>query len=254
MRMTLLEMVQQILMSMDSDEVNNIADTTEALDIANIIKESYYDIISEISPKSTDGLFHLDASTDDTKPTLMYLPSNVAEIDWLKYNVGDTLTDTNFRDLCYLDMNDFFQFTNGLDTDEDWTDSQTIQIAGQDFNIKLRNDVHPTYWTSVDDRTLLFDSYDKSVEDTLTSSRTYGYGSLIPTFQMSNSFVPQLDPRQFQLLLNSAKAQAFVEKKQVANEKAERRERKHRILAYKERNRTATDPRSPVRKHKGYGR
>lgn len=257
MRMSLLDMVQQILMSMDSDEINSISDTTEALDIANIVKQNYLDIISEISPKSLQGLFHLDASTDDTKPILMTLPATVVEIHWLKYNVGESLTDTNFRDLCYLSVDDFFEFSNGLDINEDWVDSQVVQINGQDFNIKFRNDQSPTYWTSIDDRTLLFDSFDKSYEDTLTSSRTYGYGDLVPVFLMQDDFVPNLDPRQFQLLFNSAKAQAFVEKKQVTNEKAERKERKHRILAYKEKHRPAADNRSSLRRHnerRGYGR
>ena len=257
MRMSLLEMVQQILMSMDSDEVNAISDTTESLDIANIIKECYFDIISEVAPKSSKGLFHLDASTDNLKPVLMYLPSSVANIHWLKYNVGDSLTDTNFRDLSYMSVEDLFEFSDGLDINETWVGTQVVQINGQDFNIKFRNDQSPSYWTSLDDKTLLFDSYDSSYETTLTSSRTYGYWDLIPTFSMQNDFVPQLDPRQFQLLLNSAKAQAFVEKKQISNANAEKKERKHRILAYKENYRPAADTRSSLRRHnerRGYGR
>lgn len=252
MRYSLLGLVQRILESMDSDEVNSIADTTESLAVANIIKECYYDIVSEIQPKETEGLFHLDASTDNTKPILMYLPNHVSNIEWLKYNVGDTLTDTNFRDICYLDIDQFFRFSNGLDLGEDWVDTQEVTIANQDFNIKYRNDQFPSYYTSIDDKVILFDSYDKTVEDTLTSSRTYGYGGLIPDFQMVDNFVPKLDPRQFQLLLNAAKAQASIEVRQVENAKAERKERKHRILAYKEQDNT--DPRPAIRKRKGYGR
>jgi len=257
MRMSLLEMTQAILMSMDSDEVNSITDTTESLDVANIIKQNYLDIISEISPKRLEGLFHLDPSGDNLKPTLMYLPNEVAEIHWLKYNVGDSLTDTNFRDLCFLSLDDFFDFTNGLDVDEAWVSSQVVTINGQSFNMKYRNDQSPSYWTSIDDQTILFDSFDASYETTLTSARTYGYGDLVPTFQMVDTFVPKLDPRQFQLLFNASKAQAFIEKKQVSNDKAEKRERVHRILSYKEKHRAATDNRSSVRKHnerRGYGR
>lgn len=253
MRYTLIELVQRILESMDSDEVNSISDTSESLAVANIIKECYYTIISEIQPKETEGLFHLDASTDNTKPVLMYLPETVSNIEWLKYNVGESLIDTNFRDLCYMDLDQFYEFTNGLDAGENWVQSQEVTINGQQFNIKFRNDQSPSYWTSVDDRAILFDSYDSSYESTLTSSRTYGYGGLIPVFSMVDNFIPQLDARQFQLLLNSAKAQAFIELKQVANEKAERRERRHQILAYKTQNNT--DNRSALKKHKrSYGR
>lgn len=252
MRYSLLELVQRILESMDSDEVNNISDTTESLQVANIIKECYFEIISELQPKEVEGLFHLDASTDNTKPTLMYLPSNVTSIDVLKYNVGDTVTDTNFRDIPYMELDCFLDYMNGLNTNENWVDSQVITIRGQDFNVKYRNDQHPTAWTSPDDRIILFDSYDADVETTLTSSRTYGIGAMIPTFSMVDTYIPDLDPRQFQLLLNAAKAQAFIEIKQTANEKAERKERRHRILGYKTKDQT--DLRTPRKKIKGFGR
>lgn len=252
MRYSLLQLVQRILESMDSDEVNSFADTTESLAVANIIKECYYEIISEIEPKETEGLFHLDASTDNTKPIQMFLPSHVSDIHWLKYNVGPSLTDTNYRDLCYLDVDQFFNFSNGLDIGESWVDSQEVTIAGQQFQIKFRNDQFPSYYTSIDDKVILFDSYDNTVENTLTASRTYGYGGLIPSFEMSDNFIPKLDARQFQLLLNAAKSQAFIEIKQVENAKAEKKERRHRILMYKEQDNT--DNRSEIRKRKGYGR
>lgn len=252
MRYTLKAMVDRILESMGGDEVNDIADTTESLAVANIIKECYFEIISEIEPKETEGLFHLDASGDDLKPTLMFLPSTVSNIQWLKYNIGDSVLDPNFRDLCYLSLPDFIQYTNGLDPDETWVGVETIEIEGQDFIFKFRSDESPRYWTSPNDQTLIFDAYDSTYETTLTSSRTYGYGGLVPTFTMTDAFVPQLDPRQFQLLLNAAKAQAFVELKQTTNEKAERKERRHRILGYKTQDNT--DPRTAVQKRKGYGR
>ena len=44
-KMTLLEMTQDILSDMDSDEVNSIATTSESLQIAQIIKTAYYNII-----------------------------------------------------------------------------------------------------------------------------------------------------------------------------------------------------------------
>jgi hypothetical protein len=240
---------------LDGDEVNSFADTAESLAVANIIKECYYEIISELQPKESEGLFHLDASTDNTKPCVMYLPATVSNIKHLKYNVGDTVTDTNFRDLDYMPVTQFFDYMNGLDSyGENWVDTQVVTMAGGDFNVKYRNDSHPSYWTSPDDHTIIFDSFDSSVETTLTSARTYGIGALVPTFIMSDTYVPQIDARQFQLLLNAAKAQAFVEIKQTANEKAERKERKHRILGYKTKDNT--DNRTPLEKRyrKGYGR
>lgn len=253
MRYTMLEMTQRILESMDSDEVNSISDTTEALTVAKIIQECYWDIIGEFEPRETEGIFHLDSSGDNTKPTLMYLPSNVSRIDVLKYNIGDDLVNTNFREVHYKSPNDFLNYMNGLDVDATWVDSQVISMNGQDFNIKFRNDQSPFYYTSFDDFQLVFDSYDSSYETTLTSARTYGYGPMIPTFQLQDNFIPKLDARQFQLLLQEAKAQAFVEVKQTANEKAEKKARKNRLLAQKSVD-INTDNRTALQKRKGYGR
>lgn len=255
MRYTLLEMVQRILGAMDGDEVNTISDTTESLEVANIIKECYYDIVGEHDPQDSRGLFHLDSSGDNLKPTTMFLPENVIDIEELRYNIGPDLLDTNFRILHYKTQTDFFDYMNGLDVNETWVDSQVVTINGQDFNIKFRNDQSPTCWTSPDDRTILFDSYDSSYETTLTSSRTYGIGSLIPSFLMTDTFIPKLDPRHFQLLLQAAKAQAFVELKQTTNEKAERKERRNRLVMQRSLN--STDNRTPIAQRnnvKGFGR
>ena len=41
---TLIDMVQNIMSSMDSDTVNSITDTTESSAIADIIETTYYDL------------------------------------------------------------------------------------------------------------------------------------------------------------------------------------------------------------------
>ena len=46
MKMNLLEITQDILNDMDGDEVNSIDDTFESAQIAQIIKSTYYAIIS----------------------------------------------------------------------------------------------------------------------------------------------------------------------------------------------------------------
>ena len=43
-KLTLLNMTQNILSEMDSDEVNGIADTVESTQVAHIIETMYYDL------------------------------------------------------------------------------------------------------------------------------------------------------------------------------------------------------------------
>lgn len=252
MKYTLLELVQRILGSMGSDEVNNISDTTESMDVANVIKECYFDIVSEIGFKEHYGLYHLDSSGDNTKPTQMTLPANALSLDKLKYNVGETVQDTEFRDLCFMELEEFMRVMDGYNLDETGVATQIVSTSTGDYNFKYRTDEFPRYYCTLNDNLILFDAVKLSVESTLTSSRTYCVGSLAPTFVMSNTYVPDLDARHFQLLLNAAKAQAFVEIKQTANDKAERKERRHRILAYKTKD--SVNNRSAIKNYKGYGR
>jgi uncharacterized membrane protein len=46
MKMTLLEMVQNILSDMDSEEINSISDSNEAEQIAKVIENTYFNLIS----------------------------------------------------------------------------------------------------------------------------------------------------------------------------------------------------------------
>lgn len=46
MKTTLLQVVQSILSDMDSEAVNSISDTTEAQQIASVVEDTYYNIIS----------------------------------------------------------------------------------------------------------------------------------------------------------------------------------------------------------------
>jgi len=251
MKYTLLKMTQKILSSMGSDEVNTIADTVESQDVATVIEECYYDIVTSANLKEHDTLFKLEPSKSDLKPTVMYLPDNVQELITLQYNIG-TLENTNYQDVCYIPYHQFMQMTNALDITNETVGNMYVDIDGDSFEFKYNNNHHPTVWTTPDDSTVLFDAFDNREEDTLTRDRVSCIGSRIPKFKFEDTFVPDLDAQQFQLLLQSAKAQCFVEIKQTVNSKAEKKERRHRILS--EKNKDRTDPRAAIIKHKGYGR
>lgn len=250
MKYTLLELVQRILESMESDEVSDIAETPESLAVANIIKECYFDIIGTLHPSEETGLFKLDASADDTKPCLMYIPSTVSKIDWLKYNTSEDQTEYDM--LRFVDVEQFLSYQESLDPADTDTDQMTVTVDGKDYTFKFFNDRHPSMYTILRDYYLIFDSYDSDVEDTLTEERSLGFGQLAPSFTMSNTFTPDLDPRHFQLLLKEAKAQAYVELKQAENPRMERSARRNWVTMQKTRN--DNDPRSSRQDHWTFGR
>lgn len=252
MRYTLIEMVQRILESMESDEVSTVGETPESTSVANIIKECYFDIVGEVNPSEQEGLFKLDASGDNTKPCLMYFPSTVSKIRWLKYNDSDSLTEPSYRDLSYRSNDEFTYYHTGLDSSDTAVQTMTVMMKDIPYLFQIRNDSFPRYYTIFFDRYIVFDSFDATEEDTLTQNRTLGFGSLVPAFEMEDDFIPDLDPRQFQLLLNEAKAQAFVELKQASNEKAEKKARKNKILARQQRD--DNDPGWANQRHASFGR
>lgn len=251
MRYTLLELVQRILGAMDSDEVSTISQTPDALEVANIIKECYFDIVSKADLPEHKGIYQLDASTDSTKPVVMTLPSNALDAYTVKYN-NTTVANPVWYDVHYLALADFLQIINANDTSLSTVDTMELVINGGDFTFKFRTDVPPTYYTSFDDRMMIFDSYDSSVDSTLQKVKTFCYGGILPIFTMEDTYIPDLDPRQFQFLLQEAKAQAFVEQKQTPNPTAERKARKNEILA--QRTKDAIDQRTALERGRHYGR
>jgi hypothetical protein len=69
MKKTLLEMTQDILNDMDSDEVNSISDTVEAQQVANIIKTCYNEMISNRDWPHLRKLVQLDSLQTLRSPT-----------------------------------------------------------------------------------------------------------------------------------------------------------------------------------------
>lgn len=95
MRFTLLDMTQNILSALGSDEVNSISDTTESMQVAQIIKNKYYDIVSRGELPEHEEFFQLDPALDSTQPVLMYIPDGVSKLEYLKYFNTNVGTDTN---------------------------------------------------------------------------------------------------------------------------------------------------------------
>lgn len=231
MRYTLLEMVQDIASSMDSDEVNSITDTTETDQITTIVKTVYNNLISNLELPVQYQIFNLTASGDNDLPCIMYKPNTMDAIKWVRYDVHlSTETDAFWRELTFLCLEDFLDMTAQLRNDTDTAiETMTITANSQTFSFYCRNDVAPKYYTSFNDNTLVFDAFDNTVDTTLQSSKTMAYGQYVQTFTRDDTWVPNLRPDQFAYLYNEAKALAWVELKQQSHPKAEREARSQKI-------------------------
>lgn len=199
-KLTLLEMTQDILNDMESDPVNSIDDTEESLEVAQIIKTSYFNIISQRDWPFLRTLSSLTGLADVSNPTKMQIPENTNKILWMKYNR---------RDVTWLSPKDF----------RDKIDARVWAIDPVDANGYITNK-DPDFWTTYDDNFVFFDSYDSDVEATLQSSKSSAFSTVAPTWTASDGFIPTLPEKMFPTLLAAAKATAFEVVKQVSNPSA----------------------------------
>lgn len=242
MSYTLLEMTQHILSSLDSDEVNSISDTTESLQVAHIIKGSYYDLITDLDLMEHNSLYQLNASGDADKPTLMFTPDNIKRTSWIKYNKqADDDTYPNFSEVTLLSLEDFITMMTNL-RDSSNIGSQLVSNNSETFEFIYRSDKDPDYYTVLDDYTLVFDSYDETKDTTLQKSKTMCSGVAIPIWSMTDNFTPDINSQQFSLLLNRAKTKAFVELKQTENLDAARETRRQRVINQYQKQKTEKFP------------
>ena len=239
MRYTLLEAIQLILSSMDSDEVDNYDDTVESLQVAHILKSVYYDLATDLNLPEHDCFFELNASGDNAKPTLMTLPTNCTRLDYLEYNIKEASeTYANYKKLTFIPIDQFMDMQNSLRNQTSNVGQMTITSNGESFEVMYADDKWPTYYTTFGDGTYLFDSYNSDEDTTLVKAKTRAYGSTYPVFTLSNSFYADLEPTQFSLWVNRAKVRAFSELKQAANQEAAGEARRQKIIVQKRKRRT----------------
>lgn len=250
MKYTLLDMTQVILSAMDSDEVNSIRDTVEAQQVAHVIRECYNDIAARAELPEQHTLFELEPSLDATKPTVMYLPNDVVSLEWVRY---DRRTEEDgakkWTDVKYLPMDDFFSVVMSYEPTD--TRVGTMVVEGN-IQVQYLKDTPPTYYTSYNDRTILFDAFDWNDGSTLRKDKTLCYGEKDGTFLLEDNYVPNLDAKQFRLLLNEAKALAFAELKQTQHAKAERKAQQGWLNL--QRTKDAVKRVSALSQVRGYGR
>lgn len=313
-------MAQNILSRMSSDEVNSISDTTESLQVATIIKNKYFDIINRVNLPEHDQLVQLDPSLDATQPVLMYVPTGVCDLQWIKYfnsNILDSASQDTEHDLnvdivpswstissstntialgtqvftvpaglaiaindgaiatsgansmtgtvvtytgttltlnitsiigsgtfsswviaedsgqlappgyqyvTILPVKQFIDMVNKFNPSENNVESFTFSDTSNnfpgDYTFYYKVDRQPMYCTILSNFYIIFDSFDMTQDTTLQASKSMAWGSVIPTFTMVDSFIPDLAEEQFQLLLNEATALAFYELKQQPHQLA----------------------------------
>lgn len=218
-KLSLLEMVVDILNDMDSDEVNSIEDTIESIQVAQILKTTYFNMLGTRNWPHLRQLLTFSNSGTTDRPTHLRVKDDVKELDFVNYN-KQKQDETRRRYTCikYLEPDEFLRMTNQRNNENDNVD---VVVDNTGIELLIYNDRYPDYYTSFDDQWLVFDSYDSAIDSTLVAAKVQAQGYVEPTWTLDDSFIPDLPSEAFPALLAEAKSTAFLALKQVANEKAE---------------------------------
>lgn len=232
-KMSLLEIVTDILNDLDSDNVNSIDDTVESQQVAQIVKSTYFALMHIRNWKGNRQLLNLIASGDASLPTHVTLPENLSELSFINYDSHRAGQDRKiYTAVRYLYPDEFLRRQNGMNSEVDYID--VIQDPSG-VELLIRNDVPPTVWTSFDDKVIIFDSYDKLVDDTIQSNKIQAFGYVTPDWVMEDNFIPNMPEEAFTLLVEEAKSKSSVKLRQQADPKAEQEAaRQNRWLAGKQ--------------------
>lgn len=220
-KLSLLDMTQDILNDMDSDEVNSINDSVESLQVAQIINTTYFEIMADGKFPHLGGLLQLTASGNTAKPTHMTMGDDVQYIEWIKYNTR-TSTDTKdiYTAMTYEEPQAFIERVNSRDNS---LSTVTTVADASGINLNIINDTAPKYYTSFDEEGIVFDSHDSALDSTLQASKIQVYGYREPVFTLADDFVADLPSKAFPYFLAEAKSVCFNALKQAANPKEEQR-------------------------------
>ena len=221
---TVLQITQDILNELDGDEVNSINDTVEATQIANIIQTTYEKMSANRNWPYQKQLIQLEGLSDTSRPSHMLIADDVKEIFDISYDKRKTgETRTKLTAIAYLDPDVFLTTINSRDSTATNIDTVTDSNGAV---ILIRNNLAPTYWTSFNDKELIFDSYDNLVDSTLQKSKTQVLAYVEEPFVLSDDAVPPIPAEAFPALIAESKATSAFSINQIVNSKAEKDARK----------------------------
>lgn len=232
MKLSLLDMVQDILSDMNSDEVNGIDDTVESTAVAKTLRTVYFEQIANRNWPHLRKLITLDNVGDVTRPNYLKSPETVKQMEFFKYDKHLAGTTTlNYQKVHWKDPDSFLRYTNSRNS----TNTNTLTVT--DFSgskLLVLNDVAPSFWTSFDDVYIVTDSFDSDVDTTLNGSKSQCLAYINPVWVHDDDFIPDLPIEAFPGLLAEAKSTCFVNIKEMPNQKAEQKSlRQQRWLSRK---------------------
>ena len=225
--MNLLYIVQNVMSSLSLEEVNSIEEVPESIQIAEIVKETYSEILAHRERDFLSEVFSLEASGSSTLPVKMTIPSNISDVKSIKYLDEK---DGKYKDVLWIEPDDFIELSND-------NAGKGVAISGlvkqSDVTLNIIDTKQPEKFTSFDGVTLIFNSYNKEYDTTLMASKTLCRGTKLGVVQLEDDFeIDMPDEMIWSYLLPEVKSVANINLLQTVNSKEEQRSRRGRFRMY----------------------
>lgn len=208
-RMTLLELVQSTLNAMDSDYVTTILETEESSQVTQVAKEVYLELINREEWEFLNRGVALTSPMSTATPTSFIVPDTVRRMTYLGYQTQ--VTPSLYKKLDYLTPDQFLSRA----TSESSGGSNQLVTLNSGLRFYVGNERPPQFYTSFDDTSIVCDSFESSVESFLSASKVTASAFTIPTFTLTDNFVPDLPAHMFPFYLAELKETCFQYFKQT---------------------------------------
>lgn len=175
-RLNLLAFVQEVARATGQNIPSSLSVNQFAEDVAYLTREMYLDMVNYDKVPRSSKIIQLDASGSSSYPCLMTMPDAGVELIELKYNKKTSASAReDYKVVYYRTPSEFLKIMNSRDS----TATDITVMAHQSINYNVKNDTHPTYYTTLDHDTLIFDGHYSTLDSTLMSSKTQALVSYV---------------------------------------------------------------------------
>ena len=246
MQRTLLQVVQKYLDRTSGFYVNSIFETDEAIQVASLAEDTYYEMIQEFpNLLFTQKERTLDSIGDATKPNYLLIPKNVQKIQESKlyYNVAKTDTDVtlSYNELQYMTPLEFINLTSSRTNGT--ANTEIITGFNNEKTVVITNKF-PQYYTSFDDVYVVFDSYNNTYDSTMQAGKSKVVSTEEAVFLQQDDFVIPIPNALSETYLYMFLDQAYNDIHQERNAAIAAKARKMRIKLQQDSRRLGTGGRA----------
>lgn len=145
--------------------------------------------------------FQLLGLGDTNRPNYMQVPDGYKSVSRVHYRRG---IDSRMQEAYWVEPQQFYHH-HIMQYPVAASNTTTVTDTANNLVYQVFNNREPSQYTSFDDKTIVFDSYDVTYDATLQQSKSSAYGIYVPPFSAVKTFVLPFDGVQLQYYLAEAR-------------------------------------------------